>query len=57
LSKQMSQIEKRDSANSSGSFDSVPIKVDCQGLPLVPQPSRFTDDPLVSLTNPASTPD
>jgi hypothetical protein len=59
LSKQMSQmsqtqIEKRGSSNSSGSLDAHtrPIKLDSKGLPLVPQPSRFTDDPLVSSTRP-----
>jgi hypothetical protein len=56
FSKQMSQVEKRDSANFSGPFDGVPIKLDCQGLPLVPQPSRFTDDPLVSFYEPCIPP-
>jgi hypothetical protein len=48
FSKQTSQIEKRESSISSGSRNSVPIKLDPKGLPLDPQPSRFTDDPLVS---------
>ena len=52
FSKQASQIEKRDSSNSSGSRNSEPIKLDPKGLPLVPQPSRFTDDPLVSFYEP-----
>jgi hypothetical protein len=56
FSKQISQtqIEKRGSSNSSGSLDAHtrPIKLDSKGLPLVPQPSRFTDDPLVSSTRP-----
>ncbi|KAN0123006.1 MFS general substrate transporter [Hyaloscypha variabilis] len=46
FSKQTSQIEKRESSISSGSRNSVPIKLDPKGLPLDPQPSRFTDDPL-----------
>jgi hypothetical protein len=50
FSKQTSQIKKRDSSNSSGSLNSAPIKLDPKGLPLVPQPSRFADDPLVSFT-------
>ena len=48
MSKQASQIEKRDSTTSSG----LPIQLDHQGLPLVPQPSRFTDDPLVGFYEP-----
>jgi hypothetical protein len=31
----------------SGSEDSVAPKLDQHGLPLVPQPSKFRDDPLV----------
>jgi len=31
---------------------SVDTKLDSNGLPLVPQPSRWKDDPLVSFTNP-----
>lgn len=60
FSKQISQtqIEKRGSSNSSGSLDAHtrPIKLDSKGLPLVPQPSRFTDDPLVSSTRPCIPP-
>lgn len=37
--------------SNNGSFSSEDaIKLDAAGLPLVPQPSRFTDDPLVRIT-------
>jgi hypothetical protein len=32
------------------------LKLDSKGLPLVPQPSRFKDDPLVSTPQPQSIP-
>ena len=49
VDKQFSNIEKGGtSSSSSNSSGSVHIKLDSKGLPLVPQPSRFKDDPLVS---------
>lgn len=35
-------------SDSASSLDLVGTKLDSKGLPLVPQPSRFKDDPLVS---------
>ncbi len=50
LEKQFSPIKKGGSSSSSSSkpSGSENIKLDSKGLPLVPQPSRFKDDPLVS---------
>ena len=41
------QIEERHS--SSNYAETMDIKLDSKGLPLVPQPSQWKDDPLVSL--------
>lgn len=43
-------IEKGSSSSSSKPSGSEDLKLDSKGLPLVPQPSRFKDDPLVSFT-------
>jgi hypothetical protein len=40
------------SEKDSRSHGSDPLKLDATGLPLVPQPSRFRDDPLVSRDSP-----
>ena len=40
-----STLEKDEGGSSEGT---VALKLDQHGLPLVPQPSRFKDDPLVS---------
>lgn len=45
--------EKGSNLSSSSDTLSSPIKLDAKGLPLVPQPSRFKDDPLVSFYDPA----
>lgn len=45
--RQMSHSEKDTRSNASED-----LKLDATGLPLVPQPSRFKDDPLVSSTFP-----
>jgi hypothetical protein len=46
--RKLSNMEK--GGSSSNSSGPVHIKLDSKGLPLVPQPSRFKDDPLVSFT-------
>ena len=42
------QISYSDMEKDSRSNASEDLKLDSTGLPLVPQPSRFKDDPLVS---------
>lgn len=41
--------EKYQDSHQSESLE--PLKLDSNGLPLVPQPSRFKDDPLVSTSD------
>jgi hypothetical protein len=46
-------IESRSDGGEKGSsIPSLDLKLDSKGLPLVPQPSAFKDDPLVSIHNP-----
>lgn len=41
--RQLSNVDKESHSNASED-----LKLDATGLPLIPQPSRFKDDPLVS---------
>jgi hypothetical protein len=51
VERKFSNVEKGGSTgSSSNSAGSVHIKLDSKGFPLVPQPSHFKDDPLVSFT-------
>lgn len=50
-------IESRSDGGEKGSsIPSIDLKLDSKGLPLVPQPSAFKDDPLVSIHNPITIP-
>ena len=53
----MDAVEKSGHGGDSGDSDiASDVQVDKNGLPLVPQPSKFRDDPLVSKTSPFKRP-